>query len=820
MDPGGIEPPFHDCQPCVLPLNDGPTTWYYSKVNILFKQKALLAVVFITGACVLVLEVVAVRILSPFFGNTIYSYSSILSVILGALSLGYYRGGKYADRFPDYEHFFKIILYSGFTVIILEFLAVFFVPGIAYQLSLKSGPLIISMILFAVPGFLLGMLSPYAIKLQDITFPKEGVGKLSGEVFFFSTVGSIIGSLLTGFYLIPEFSIQTIVIGTGIVLILLGVSGLFLTGVKKKSLPVFVLSSSLLISALVYSATSQLPTNIVARTEGVYEQLNVIDTTYRGKDVYLLMQDRSSSSAVIKGEDRSPFEYASYYQLYRLFNTPKRALFVGAGAYTFPNALVQEIPGVQVDVVDIEPKLYDLSKRYFGLVDDNRLTSYVGDGRRFLYDSKDSYDYIYSDVYKTIYSMPVHMTTKEYFELGRSKLTENGIFIINVIGSLKDQKQQVALSEMKTFREVFPNSYFFAVNSPNSIDTQNLIFLGVNGNKIPDLSLPVIIDAVDNAPINLESQRIDITKINFDNHIVFTDNYAPVEQYSNSILEQQYPRSKSINFDGDKVIQRLKQIVDFGPRYVTSEGHAKLKDYLDNELNAISQNVVEQKFTYKGIKNTLEFTNFIVRINPSIKKRVILGTHFDTIKKSIDGEKPIPGANNGGSTTALLIEIAKQLEANPPNDIGVDIILFDGEEGDPETPPGQNSQWAPIGSEYFAKRINEFYSQTPDQAVIVDVVCSKNAQFSYESSSMQSAGNQTKKLWSIGKNIDPNLFKEKIGYTVFDDHTSLQKVGIPSLLVIDFDYPYIYSTQDTLDKCSSETLGKVGSTVLEYIYSL
>jgi predicted membrane-bound spermidine synthase len=94
----------------------------------LLRKKALLLVVFITGACVLVLEVVAVRILSPYFGNTIYSYSSILGVVLAALSLGYYYGGKYADNHPTYKHFFSIILLSGASVIIIELLILFVLP--------------------------------------------------------------------------------------------------------------------------------------------------------------------------------------------------------------------------------------------------------------------------------------------------------------------------------------------------------------------------------------------------------------------------------------------------------------------------------------------------------------------------------------------------------------------------------------------------------------------------------------------------------------------------------------------------------------------
>lgn len=182
------------------------------------KKYFLLATVFITGASVLIIEIVALRILSPFYGNTIFTVSSVITVILAALSLGYYVGGKLADRHPSTRVFFGIILISGLALLLLHFLGAIILPILSLLLSISTGPLVSSMFLFLVPALLLGTLSPYAIKLQSVQFPQEGVGSVAGKIFFWSTLGSIVGSLLAGFVLIPKFGIDQIIIANGMVL--------------------------------------------------------------------------------------------------------------------------------------------------------------------------------------------------------------------------------------------------------------------------------------------------------------------------------------------------------------------------------------------------------------------------------------------------------------------------------------------------------------------------------------------------------------------------------------------------------------------------
>src|SRR3989344_7026318 len=186
-----------------------------------FKKFSLPFVVFLTGACVLIIEIVATRILSPYYGNTMFTVSSVIGIVLAALSVGYYFGGKYADKYPREKVFYSIILISGLSVILLHLLTLFLLPSLGYGLSIVSGPIISAIILFFTPSLLLGTLSPFAIKLQKQYFPEKGIGSITGEIFFWSTLGSIFGSLLAGFVLIPQFGISQIILAVAIILIIL-----------------------------------------------------------------------------------------------------------------------------------------------------------------------------------------------------------------------------------------------------------------------------------------------------------------------------------------------------------------------------------------------------------------------------------------------------------------------------------------------------------------------------------------------------------------------------------------------------------------------
>jgi spermidine synthase len=493
-----------------------------------FMKRALLpATVFVTGGCVLVVEVVATRILAPYFGNTIFSVSSVISVVLAALSVGYYLGGRTADKYPRLRLFFWLVVASGLSVLFLQVLRKFLLPHTGYHLPLTTGPLIMSVTLFFVPSFVLGMLSPFAIALQQKRASKgQGVGTTAGEMFFFSTVGSIAGSLLAGFVLIPHLGITGIVIGVGVVLVLLGLVPLAVMGLGQKLVAIVAL---LLALGAVLGAGSNTPHSVIYNHDGTYENVMVVDGVYAGRATRFLLLDGNYSAAEYPGSGELVFDYTKYYTLYQPFVPAARnVLVIGGGAYSIPEAYAQDLPDAQVDVDEIEPGLPAVARHYFGLQDNPRLHLYTADGRQQLHSAHGTYDVIFGDAYHSLYSIPAHLTTKEFFELAQSKLSPGGVFIANVIGSLKqDGRNSLAMSEIRTMQQVFQQVYVVAVRSPAFQGTQNLIMVGVNGRTVLDPSAWSGSDS--EALRTLPGHLVNLPAYDLRRYAVLTDDFAPVD---------------------------------------------------------------------------------------------------------------------------------------------------------------------------------------------------------------------------------------------------------------------------------------------------
>jgi predicted membrane-bound spermidine synthase len=264
----------------------------------------------VTGASVLIVEVLAVRILSPYYGNTIFTVSSVISVILLALSVGYWAGGTLADRRPSLEWFFGIILASGLLLLLFHALGALALPRLGAALSLATGPLVSATVLFLIPALLLGTLSPFAVKLQSVFVPGEGVGRVAGRIFFWSTLGSITGSLLAGFVLIPRFGINRILVSTGIVLFALGFVPLMLLRAKRARLGASFVALAILLGTAWWTQTPVAQallglreSNVVYSKDGIYQKITIYEGEYYGRPTRFLLLDRSESGAMFLDSD-------------------------------------------------------------------------------------------------------------------------------------------------------------------------------------------------------------------------------------------------------------------------------------------------------------------------------------------------------------------------------------------------------------------------------------------------------------------------------------------------------------------------------------
>ncbi len=502
------------------------------KISQFFKRYQILITVFLTGACALVIEIVGMRLLTPYFGNTMFTTSSVISVFLAALSFGYYFGGALADKKPSFTVFYMIILFSGISVMIIQIIKYGILPNIWSFFSIITGPIVTSIILFLIPGFLLGMLSPFAIKLQQKKFPKMGVGKISGEIFFWSTFGSIFGSIITGFILIPNFEINSIVIGTAGLLFILSFLHL-MPFIFKKKIILFSVIAALGITLIAVLMTLRLSRKYVYKKEGLYQLITIIDgVNEENKPTRNLFLDLNNSGARFMNSKDLAFNYTKYYEIYKFINPNiKNALFIGGGTYTLPEKVIETNKNITADVIEIEPGLYDLAKEYFDIKENPRMVNHVTDGRRFLTDTQKKYDYIFGDAYLSHHSVPAHLTTVEFFNMAKEKMNKDGIFIVNIIGSLDPKAPPFLYSEIKTFRTVFPNSFFVATRGPENKDVQNIIFVGINGNKQIDWNDKLITGSISKNIREIPQNLITVSDSYLAKYSIFTDDFAPVDYY-------------------------------------------------------------------------------------------------------------------------------------------------------------------------------------------------------------------------------------------------------------------------------------------------
>jgi spermidine synthase/MFS family permease len=516
-----------------------PDTPFMSARNHKF---GLLLSVTLAGMAVLIIEITAIRMLAPFFGNSIFTISSVIGIILAALGLGYYLGGSLADRRPSAVWFFSLIVIAGFSVLLLQFFNAVLLPGIAYKLSLINGPLIVSFLMFFLPAMFLAMLSPFAITLLHAREAGRGVGNASGLVFFWSTLGSIAGSLATGFLLIPHWGIGNIIAGTGSGLVLLGGAGLLVTRRLPKILPVGLALLGLISGIALRHAGMADGPSVVFAADGLYEKIVIRDVPLRDRTARILLQDRNISGGLYLDDGGMAFDYTQYFDLYRLF-TPelKTALAIGGGAYNVPRSILRDSPRAIVDVAEIDPSLHALALRYFALPDDARLRNHAIDGRRFLHDTAERYDLIFSDAYRSFISAPPQFATLEFFRLARSKLKEDGVLIANFYGSLAPDTRAAIYSVFRTMRAAFPQVYVIATVSPASEELQNFIFVGHNASnpdRRTDLRQAAALEFAYPMLKGVAALELRAADALLDAHPVLTDDFAPVEYYAANAIRR------------------------------------------------------------------------------------------------------------------------------------------------------------------------------------------------------------------------------------------------------------------------------------------
>ncbi|MCH7472435.1 M28 family peptidase [bacterium] len=287
---------------------------------------------------------------------------------------------------------------------------------------------------------------------------------------------------------------------------------------------------------------------------------------------------------------------------------------------------------------------------------------------------------------------------------------------------------------------------------------------------------------------------------------------APSEPPS---IEQPEPEYTAY-FDAANAWRHLHKQVTFGPRVPGTPGHTACRRYLEQELLAVCDTVQKQEFSLKLGADTLNMTNLIGRFDEEAPRRIILAAHWDT-RPTADNNppgqrnQPISGANDGASGVAILLELARVFHEHPPP-VGVDIVLFDGE----DYGPGLEMMF--LGSKHFAQRLGVSQVRSYNYGILLDMVGDSNLDIHPENNSEAVATLVYRVAYELSRELGYSAFKKSGAYTISDDHLPLIERGIKIYDFIDFNYPYWHTTKDTEDKCSSDSLEAVGRTVENMVY--
>ena len=489
-------------------------------------QKYILDItVFVCGAVVMIYELIGSRIVSPFIGTSTYVWTSLIGVILGALSLGYWLGGRLADRKPDAKVLGFVIFIGGGLVsmtMLLKEVILAFVAASPVGLEIKS--VIAAVFLFAPASVALGMVTPYAIRLRMESVGDSG--KTVGGLYALSTIGSILGTFAAGFFLIPFVgSVRTLYIIAGTLFVLsftlaplalsranIGIIAIFVLGVAGGELNAFYLHEKF----AMYDKDTE------------YNRVQVFQTVdpKTGRKLQAMSIDPYfMQSAMFLDTGETPFAYVPFYHLIRHYRPGfKRTLLVGGAGYTLPKEFLRTYPAVEMDVVEIDPAMTQIAREYFRMQDDPRLRIHHEDGRVFLNNAPSAkYDAVLIDAFNSLFSVPHQLTTIEAVRQVDRVLTDDGVVIFNVGSAISGRGSYFLQAELATYSEVFPQVSVFKVNS-DYIDErlQNVIIVASKSER------PAAFESNDPEIVGLFSHRYlnEIATLP-----ILTDDLAPVEYY-------------------------------------------------------------------------------------------------------------------------------------------------------------------------------------------------------------------------------------------------------------------------------------------------
>lgn len=489
-------------------------------------------IVFICGAVVMILELVGSRVLAPYVGTSIVVWTSLIGIILGSLSLGYWWGGRLSDKTPNYRTFSLIIFGAAILIGLITFVKTPVLEFLQQTMSsIHLNAMVATTILFAPPSVMLGMISPYAVrlKIRDL----NTTGATVGTLYAVSTVGSIAGTFLAGFVLIATFGSTNILYLLALVLAGTSVLAYARGFLGAKVVTMLILSVSMV--AVNAQASFQRQGGFIdvdTQYNRIWIYTSIDEETGRYTRVLVTNPEETQSAMYLDDDDDLVLRYTRFYRMVHHFRPDaQRALMIGGAGYSYPKEFLKRFPGATMDVVEIDPRMTDLARRYFNLKDDPRISIQHEDGRTFLNRGNGRYDVIFSDAFSSFYSIPYQLTTVEAVRRMHSLLQDDGVVMINIISAIEGDMGRFLRAQYATFRQVFAQVLLFPVHErEDGAVMQNIMLVALKSSREFES------DSNDEEIADYLSYRWT-REIPADMPLL-TDDFAPVDNYILEILKK------------------------------------------------------------------------------------------------------------------------------------------------------------------------------------------------------------------------------------------------------------------------------------------
>jgi len=503
-----------------------------------FRKKFPFILVFTTGMCIMAIELTASRLLAPYFGTSLFVWTNIIAVIMVALAVGYWLGGKISEKNPEISCILKIIIVAAVFSLIIPFIAeplagliirdLATVAGAAWLIII--GSFIATMALFFIPIMLLGMTSPYVIKILSIFH--TDVGNVSGSVFAIATVGSIFGTFLPSLVFIAWIGSRKTILLFAVIMIVVAVWGL----VREKK----YLWMALLIFAVVpfvAPASLRAGENTIYETESIYQYIKVDQVNGERQLKY---NESTGIQSVL-----NPYGALTGHMYFdvmaaapALFQKQRvDVLNIGLAAGTAVRGmhyLFQEHKDIYVDGIEIDEKVIEIARKYFDLGVPN-LTIHIDDGRMYASFKESRYDLILVDAYANQIYIPWHLSTDEFFQLLNERLNSGGVVALNLNATSTNSKLYRAITNTMAhnFEYVYSAPIKGTLNYLIFASEEPIDFSLIKENKSV-AAYPELIELLD-----FIIENVELIEYN-SQETLLTDDRAPVEHMTDSMYWQYY----------------------------------------------------------------------------------------------------------------------------------------------------------------------------------------------------------------------------------------------------------------------------------------